>query len=276
MAEAAWHRVLRDGCPLACRDFGGAGPPVLLLHGLAGHAEEWAPTARWLASRAHVLASDARGHGRSARTPADVSPEAHVADAAFVLERCAGGPAVLVGQSLGGLTAISLAARRPDLVRALVVVEASPAGDGAAADGAAAAIGEALRSWPVPFASREAAFAFFLDRFGSRSAAEAWTSGLQPQADGWRPRFEIEVMVRTLGAARARARWDDWERIVCPTLVLRADRGFVDAADAEAMARRQTRAHVVEVPDAAHDLHLDRPAEWRRVLTGFLDSVAVG
>src|SRR4051812_44998403 len=126
-----------DGVRLAWCDLGGDGQPVLLLHGLAGHADEWRQTASWLTQRCRVVALDARGHGRSQRLPDDVSPAAQVADASFTIEHLGLSPVVVVGQSLGGLTALSLADERPDLVRGLVVVDASPAGAGANAHVAA-------------------------------------------------------------------------------------------------------------------------------------------
>src|SRR4051812_42611416 len=152
--------MTRDGVRLACRDFGGAGPSVLLLHGLAGHADEWAQTASWLRSRCRVLALDARGHGRSERLPADVSRDSLVADAVFVVEQLSLQPVVVVGQSVGGLTALSLAARRPDLMRGLVLVDGSPAGGGEAVEDAVNASAAALQAWPVPFGSRSDAEAF--------------------------------------------------------------------------------------------------------------------
>jgi pimeloyl-ACP methyl ester carboxylesterase len=75
----------RDGTRWAVLDFGGEGDPALLLHGLAGHGEEWAATAAWLRRDRRVLALDRRGHGHSEREPRDVSPEALVADVAFVV-----------------------------------------------------------------------------------------------------------------------------------------------------------------------------------------------
>jgi pimeloyl-ACP methyl ester carboxylesterase len=92
-------RFERDGVLLAGIDFGGDGRPALLLHGLAGYAGEWAETAGWLSERARVVALDARGHGSSERFPADVSRAAHVADAAFVVERLGLGGVVVVGHS---------------------------------------------------------------------------------------------------------------------------------------------------------------------------------
>jgi pimeloyl-ACP methyl ester carboxylesterase len=266
------REMTRDGVRLACLDFGGDGPAVLLLHGLAGHAGEWEETASWLTARCRVVALDARGHGRSERSPSDVSLAAVVADAAFVVEQVDLQPVVVVGQSVGGLTALSLAARRPDLVRGLVLVDASPS-DGQGAEEAAKGIAEALRGWPRSFASRSEAQAFFAGRFGDGLPTEAWTSGLEHVGEVWRPRFEIEVMAQTLREAMSKPTWEEWGRITCPTLIVRAGNGVINSDTAQEMTRRLPRARLVEIPEAAHDLHLDRPREWREALTAFLDSL---
>lgn len=262
----------RDGVRLAGLDFGGDGPSVLLLHGLAGYAGEWAETARWLTERSRVVALDARGHGRSERFPADVSRAAHLADAAFAVERLRLGPVVVVGQSLGGQAALLLAAERPDLVRGLVVADAHPSGGGDAESHEAnlVELGSSLRRWPVPFASREAAVEFF---GGPSLNAEAWADGLEHRDGGWWPRFDVEVMVRTLREADSRSYWDAWKRISCPVLVVRAGNGIIPDADAQAMKDRGRDAKLVELVDAKHDLHLDRPAEWREAVSEFLDSL---
>ena len=65
--------VVRDGTRLVCRDWGGSGRPVLLLHGLAGHAGEWDVPAQRLSPRYRVVAVDQRGHGARERYPRDVS-----------------------------------------------------------------------------------------------------------------------------------------------------------------------------------------------------------
>jgi pimeloyl-ACP methyl ester carboxylesterase len=61
----AWSErvVVRDGVRLVCRDWGGTGQPVLLLHGLAGHTGEWDELARRLSPAHRVVAVDQRGHG---------------------------------------------------------------------------------------------------------------------------------------------------------------------------------------------------------------------
>ena len=269
---ATWDEMTRDGVRLAHRDFGGDGPPALLLHGLAGHSGEWAQTASWLTARCRVIALDARGHGRSERFPADVSRDAVVADAVFVVEQLRLQPVVVVGQSIGGLTALSLAARRPDLVRGLVLVDASPSG-GEGVEEAVSATARALREWPASFGSRSDAHAFFAERFGGDLAAEAWTNGLERVEDGWQPRFDVEVMAQTLREAISVPSWEEWDSITCPTLVVRAGNGMVEPEIAKEMTERLSSAQLVEIADAAHDVHLDRPDEWREALTGFLDSV---
>ena len=265
-------RFERDGVRLAGIDFGGTGPPILLLHGLAGYAGEWTDTASWLCERARVLALDARGHGNSERFPSDVSQPAHVADAAFAVELVAREQVVVIGQSLGGLTALLLAAERPDLVRAVVLVEAGPGEDEDASrrEARVAEVGDALRRWPVPFSSREAAVKFF---GGPSPAATAWATGLEQRTDGWWPRHDIEVMERTLREATGHSYWDAWQRISRPTLVVRAGDGSLSVGEAKAMADRGHDVRLVEVAHAKHDVHLDRPEEWRSALTEFLDSL---
>jgi pimeloyl-ACP methyl ester carboxylesterase len=250
----------------ATRLLGGDGPVVVLLHGLAGHAGEWTQTAGWLSERYRVLALDARGHGVAERAPRDVSREAHVADVVDAIERLEVGRVIVVGQSLGGHTAMLVAARRPDLVQGLVMVEASPAGGNTEV---ADELGRALRRWPVPFPSSTAALEFF---GGPSQTAEAWVDGLEERDGGWWPRFDVDVMVQTLREAVTRSYWDEWDRIRCPTLVVRAGAGTIPAADAEAMVARLPQARLVEIEGAAHDVHLDRPMEWREALTEFLRS----
>ena len=58
-----------DGVRLATWDFGGTGPPLLLVHATGFHGRVWAPVARWLTATHRVLAYDQRGHGLSGRSP---------------------------------------------------------------------------------------------------------------------------------------------------------------------------------------------------------------
>ena len=107
-----------DGTELRVVELGGAGQPIVVLHGLMGRAATWWPVARWLADHGRVVGLDARGHGRSqARGP--WTTQRLAADVVELLDEI--GPAVVVGHSMGGLHGLVAASARPDLVRALVV-----------------------------------------------------------------------------------------------------------------------------------------------------------
>jgi hypothetical protein len=95
-----------------------------------------------------------------------------------------------------------------------------------------------LGRWPVPCTTREAAVTFF---GGPSPSAEAWAGGLEQRDGGWWPRFDADVMARTLREATARSYWGEWERISCPVLVVGAGRGQLSAADARAMVERGQR-----------------------------------
>ncbi|MFE0425135.1 alpha/beta fold hydrolase [Streptomyces sp. NPDC058953] len=261
------HTVIRDGVRLVCRDRGGPGTPVLLLHGLAGHCGEWEATARRLASRHRVVTVDQRGHGASERRPEDVSRAAYVADVVAVAERLGLVRPVVVGQSLGGHTAMLTAAAHPGLVRALVLVDAGP---GSGDPGVPADVGRWLDSWPVPFVSREAAVPFL----GGGAVGAGWAAGLEERDGGWWPRFDRDVMVRALAEGARRTFWDEWERVACPTLVVLGESGFVPQEEVDGMLRRRPGTVAVSVPGAGHDLHLERPDALFAVVSDFLGSVA--
>ena len=80
-------------------------------------------------------------------------------------------------------------------------------------------------------------------------------------------------MAQTLREAISVPSWDEWDGIRCPTLVVRAGNGMVEPETASEMSERLPSTQLVEIADAAHDLHLDRPDEWRDALIGFLDSL---
>lgn len=163
----------------------------MLLHGLAGHAGEWDAIAPRLRSECSVVTFDQRGHGASQRLPGDVSRGAYVADLIDVIDQLGLRRPVLTGQSLGGHTAMLAAAAHPELVHALVLIEAGPAGPN---PNAAAKLRRWLDSWPTAFASREAAVEFF----GGGTLGAGWADGLEERDGQWWPRFDREVMVASL------------------------------------------------------------------------------
>lgn len=262
----------REGTRLACWDFGGSGPPVLLLHGLAGHSGEWNATAESLASAFRVLALDQRGHGDSETTPGDVSREAFVVDVAAVIDQLGLGPVVLVGHSMGANTAMLMAAEHPALVRALVVAEGSPDGPQQydPQPDVAALIRQWLARWPVPFPDADVARAFFRHQ---GLEPTAWTAGLRPRADGLWPAFEPTVMVDCIADLASRNYWRQWRAIQCPALIVFGQHGYFTAEHGTELAAQLPDAALLTIPDAGHDVHLDAPGPWAHALQAFLARV---
>ena len=116
-------RTLKGDPKLVYYDSGGGHPgepPILLLHGATLRSEDWENIFPRLATRYRVIAYDARGHGKSARAT-EYPLTALAADCARILREVAKAPAIVIGHSLGGATALVLAAKEPTLVKALVL-----------------------------------------------------------------------------------------------------------------------------------------------------------
>lgn len=99
----------------------GDGPPVLLIHGLAGDVSAWTPQIDALSSRYRVVAFDNRGAGKSSQVDEPVSTADLAADTIALIEQLGLAGAHVVGRSMGGAIAQIVALERPDLVRSLVL-----------------------------------------------------------------------------------------------------------------------------------------------------------
>ncbi len=103
----------------------GEGPPLVILHGLFGSKRNWATVAHRLAVGRRVITVDLRNHGESPWDDAHDYP-LMAADVARVIEKTVGGPAAVLGHSMGGKVAMVLALEHPYLVERLIVVDIAP------------------------------------------------------------------------------------------------------------------------------------------------------
>lgn len=108
--------------PVHVADFGGEGPALVLVHGLGGSHANWLAAGPLLAERARVVALDLPGFGRSPLAGRSSAVGASTELLARFLDAEVGGPAVVVGNSMGGTIALGTASRHPDLVAGLVLV----------------------------------------------------------------------------------------------------------------------------------------------------------
>jgi len=116
------HTVDLNG-PVHYVDFGGSGQTIVLVHGLGGATVNWGAPAPLLAEHAHVLAIDLAGFGRTPRAGRSSSIDGNRALLDVFLEHVVGEPAVVAGNSMGGLISLLEAAESPDRVAALVLVD---------------------------------------------------------------------------------------------------------------------------------------------------------
>jgi pimeloyl-ACP methyl ester carboxylesterase len=253
--------VTRDGTELVYWTWPGAGPPTLLLHGIGNYGRYWDLFADAVAGRLALVAPDARGHGESGRPADGYTAADFTADALAVLDAEGIERAVVVGHSMGGLHSINLAARHPERVRALVIVDASPDPLPAGAERAQ----RLLTGRPERFRNRSAARAY-LERTSPGYPAAVYDNRL---AFAFRDE-NGEVVWRSEPAALERImsgrmptedRWDALSSIACPTLVVRGTRSNVLSEDvARQMVQTLADGRLMEV-DAGHNVPLDRPRE---------------
>jgi len=96
---------------------------IALIHSLALDREVWRPVAERLSPRASVLLLDCRGHGRSSKPAGDYSVELFADDVAALLDAIGWQSAVVAGASMGGNVSIAFAAKYPDRLAGLGLVD---------------------------------------------------------------------------------------------------------------------------------------------------------
>ncbi|MFI9646678.1 alpha/beta fold hydrolase [Streptomyces sp. NPDC052040] len=250
-------------------------PGVLLLHGLMGRAAHWASAGRLLSARHRVVALDQRGHGRSEKPPGQYTREDYIDDAEAAVEQLGLAPVVLVGHAMGALTAWQLAAKRPDLVRGLVICDMRASALGAASQREWESW---FKSWPLPFATLADVRTWFGEEDpwveSPRPARGAFYAEVMAESeDGWRPVFDPEQMLRSRQTWVYDAHWEELAQVRCPALVVRGLDGELGRAEAQEMVRVLPHGQYAEVPDADHLVHYDRPQDWAAAVSPFLDGL---
>jgi pimeloyl-ACP methyl ester carboxylesterase len=122
--------IAHDGVRLAYDDRGGGdhrqAPAFVFVHGWTCNRSFFAPQAAHFARAHRVVCVDLRGHGDSDKPPGPYPIALHVDDVAHVIERLELARPVVVGHSMGAMTALQLAAVHPERVQAIVMVDPAP------------------------------------------------------------------------------------------------------------------------------------------------------
>jgi pimeloyl-ACP methyl ester carboxylesterase len=247
--------------------WGDGDPRVVFLHGGGQNAHTWDTVIVGLGVPA--LAVDLPGHGRSAwREDGDYGPRRNAVAVAPLLRELAPTADLVVGMSLGGLTAIRLAATEPGLVRRLVLVDVTPSAperhtEMTDAQKGTVALVQGDRTFPSFEAMLEVTIAAAPHRDPKSLRRGVFHNSKQLDDGTWTWRYDS---IRT-GAGFDNL-WDDVPALTMPTTLVRgANSFFVNDDDADAFARsapgfRQT--HVV--PDSGHSVQSDQPAALVAIL----------
>lgn len=245
----------------------GAGPPVIVLHGLFGSAQNWATIARRLGAHFRVLVPDLRNHGASPwARPMDYRAMADDVAAFMAAQKIAAAP--IVGHSMGGKAAMVLALTAPEKVERLVVVDIAPVARATVLD---------------PYI--EAMARLDLTRIKRRTEADA---ALKPSiADAAVRNFLLQNLVASDGALRWRINLDvlrdDMPKIAGfpafpartiyrgPMLVLRGGASdYVDDEGLAAFAEFFPGFRLVTLAGAGHWAHAEAPDAFLAAVTPFL------
>lgn len=259
-------------------------PEVVFLHGGAQNAHTW-DTVVLAMGQPSCLAVDLPGHGRSLwRDDGRYDPHSNAAAVLEALRSRINAPVVLVGMSLGGLTANRIAALAPELVRRLVVVDVTP---GVTRD-KAKEIHDFIAG-PQAFGSFTEIFERTV-KFNPTRSATSLRRGILHNAhrldDGsWHWNYHRALPTNMEGPTSVDTAdpgaegessvfdrdllWEDVDRTSMPYLLARgADSPVVDDADVAELLRRRPDARVELVASAGHSIQGDQPL----VLAGMLEA----
>jgi len=246
----------------------GAGPPLLLIHGLGSSGDDWAFQRDDFARTHTLILPDLRGSGRSAKPRGPYSIARFAADLWALLDALAIGPLDLLGFSLGGAVAIEMALLRPQQVRRLIVCNTL-----------ASYRTDTWRKWLEAHAQLAC-----VRLLGLRRTARLVARRMFPHDDQAPKRQRV---VDVVGANPRRPYLDTvhaligWSAIVrlgalrAPVLVIAAEHDYTPLAEKRAELQHFPQAQLVVVAGSRHGTPFDAVERFNRIVLEYLDSDAV-
>lgn len=267
------ERVPSNDVQIHIRRFGTPGRvPVLIVHGLSYFSWDWIPAGRALGVEREVAAIDMRGFGDSDWSPGkQYSVPTMGQDIVNVLDHLRWPRAVLVGHSMGGRSTTYVAAKHPDRVAGLALVDFTPEN----APAGAKRVTQNVGNMPDKFDSIDAAMEYFGQ--SSRERLENYLKRVGGHFIVKRDLFFRDQFKRILeGGERPKLGVDVWQLLAevrCPILSIRGTRSDMYAAETkDKMKAANSRLTVVEV-DAGHNVAGENLSGFLGALRPFLSSL---
>ena len=284
-------RIVDLGTEVHYRAFGGpsSGSTVVLVHGLGGSHLDWELLVPKLTGVGRVLALDLPGFGLSEPTGRPATVDSNVRVLEDFVTQVAGAPVLLVGNSMGGLICVLLAARMPALVRGLVLLDpalpAPPATGWTVAVQALPGVGERLRRSRRLRIGPPATVLETLERCGVEESAlppelfESLVKLVARQSDVAGADRACLSASRSLTWALIRSRryHAAMGSIMAPVLLIHGDQDqLVPVRAARAAARSHPRWRYVELRGVGHTPQLQAPDLVGSQITGWLRGLPEG
>jgi pimeloyl-ACP methyl ester carboxylesterase len=253
------------------------GVPLVLLHGATGRWQSFLPVLPLFACRYHIYALDLRGHGRSDHANSVYEIEEYGDDVIRFLRARVGGPAVLVGHSMGAEVAQWIAAAVPERIRGVVMEEPG-----------LYTISEGRFPQHPIYQRLHAVYALLISQ-PSIDDIVSLLRTLLPEADevgrrAWATslhQLDPAVLAHILdGRAMARIRHDELlPQISAPVLLLQGNPAlegmFTEQDVARASALLHDCIHIYR-PDLGHDFHSMAPLAFFQLVCGFVECLPRG
>lgn len=243
----------------------GAGPPLVICHGLFGMLDNWQTLARKWAEYFTVYAIDQRNHGRSEHSD-DFSYPLLAEDLAQFMESQWIYKGFLLGHSMGGKTVMQTALDFPDMVEKMVVVDMGPSANKAGHQ----AVFEAMRSLPLmEIDSRKAAAEHLAQYLPERSTRQFLMKNLSRKpSGGFRWKMNLESLHKNYDEILAAMPEASYEGETCFIRGERSD--YLPSAMADDITNRFPAARLVSIPAAGHWVHADQPELLFKTVLDFL------
>jgi esterase len=258
----------------------GSGEPLIILHGLYGSSDNWHTIGRELSSHYTVYLVDQRNHGNSPHDPVHTYT-AMAADLYEFMQNHVESPAIIIGHSMGGKTALLFGLQHPEMVAKMIIVDISPIGYNMANVSAAGhyhlQISKALAAVnPDRLKSREEADRILASDIPSVSVRQFLLKNLKRTADGhfkWNLNLEAlsENMQAIFSGVVGENTGDPAIIPQFPLLFIKGERSeYIRSNDEEAIRHFFPRAALQIIPRAGHWVHAEEPAKFLEVVNEFL------